>query len=126
MPDPAGRNGSRFSADHLTVPAASVRNVLADSVAAHCGLVQVEKVFDLPHDSGQPPRLVEVLHEVLAGGHQVDEDGYLRPEPVEVGQLEVDLDPPSDRQQVDDGIGRAANGGIDPYGVLERGAGHDR
>ena len=106
--------------DDLAIPARRVGDVLAHGAAVGGERVLVQHRSDLAQHRGQPARVVEILHQVLARGLQVDEARQLRAELVPVLELELHADPAGDRQQVHHGIGRTADRGIRLDGVLER------
>jgi hypothetical protein len=54
---------------------------------------------------------VEVLHQEPSGGLQIDQQWYPGAGGVEVIQGQCDSGPAGDGQQVDDGVGGAADGG---------------
>ena len=62
---------------------------------------------------------------MLAGGSQVREQGRPRGDLVEPLQRQVDTRAPGERDQVDDRVGRAAQGGEHDDGVVERLGGQD-
>ena len=85
------------------------------------GSVEVMKeLADLADHHRQAARVVEVLHQVLARRHQVDEAGHVAAEPVPVVERQLDADAAGDREQVHDGVGRAADRAVDHDRVLER------
>src|SRR5581483_1694048 len=63
--------------------------------------------------------IVELLHQEASGRHQVDDGRHAAADPVPVVEVDRHADAAGERQQVDDGVGRAADGGIDPDRVLE-------
>ncbi len=71
---------------------------------------RIEQVADLAQHGEQTTRPEQVLHEVLAGRLEVDEQRHLAARPVEVVEREVDAETAGDGQQVDDRVGRAADG----------------
>ena len=80
---------------------------------------------DLAQHGEQAARAVEVLHQKAAGRLQVDQQRHARADAVEVVLGELDPEPPGDRQQVDHGVGRPADGGERDDRVLERAAGEE-
>src|SRR5215831_16994792 len=87
--------------------------VLAERLAGNGETVQVEQVPQFEHDGRDAARVPEVLNRVPA----VDA--------VEV--VDGDLNPglPGDRRDVEQRVGRPANGGMQDDGVLERFASQD-
>ena len=51
--------------------------------------------------------IVEVLHQVLTGGHEIDETGHVSAKPVPVIERKVDTKSPRQRKEVNHSIGRA-------------------
>ena len=73
----------------------------------------------------QAAGVVELLHQEAARGHQVHDGRHAAAEAGPVLQFQRHADAPGDRLQVDHGVGRAADRGVDPDRVLERRAGQD-
>ena len=66
-----------------------------------------EQRRDLLQQRAQAARVVEILHQVLAGGPQVGEHRHVLRELVEAVELELDAGAPRHRDQVDQRVGRA-------------------
>ena len=118
----AGLERLRERLDDFAVPARRVGDVLAERLAVDRERLAVEHVLDLAHHRRQAARVVEIFHEELARGLQVHEARQLRADLVPVLELERHADAPGDGQQVDDRVGRAADGGVHADRILERGA----
>ena len=79
----------------------------------------MQAILELLDHHRQATGVVEVFHQVFARRHQVDEERLFAAEAVEVFQFQRHADAPGNRQQVDDEVGRSADGGVDHDGVLE-------
>ena len=77
------------------------------------------------HDDRDAADLVDVVHDVAAERLEVAEVRHLRADPGEVVEGQVDVGLAGDREQVQHGVGRAAERHHDGDGVLERRLGHD-
>jgi hypothetical protein len=122
----AAVEGPRPRADHLLVPDRRGRDVLRDRAARHGRRVEVEHVRELGHHGRQAARVVEVLHQVPAGGLEVDEPRRRRAQLVEQAERQLDADAPGEREQVQDRVRRAADRVQHADRVLERLAREDR
>ena len=71
----------------------------------------------------QATGVVEILHQVTAGRHEVDHGRHITAEPVPVIKAEIDANTSGDGDEMDDGVGRTADGAVEADGVLERLAG---
>ena len=113
--------------DHIGVPARRVLVVLPERLAVHRECIFVEKVIlaKLADHRRQPARVVKILHQVLARRHQVRKRMHAAAEAVEVLHLEIDADPPRDRDEVDHRVGGAADRREHTDGILERLPGED-
>ena len=87
--------------------------------------VQQPGVEQLPHHHRHPADAVEVGHVVAAVGLGVGQVGHPGGHPVEVVELQLDPGLVGDGQQVEHGVGGAAQGHGHGDGVLERLLGHD-
>ena len=112
----------RKGEDHVAVPAHRILHVLPQGVAVrgHRILVEEPGFGKLLVHRGQSTRVVEVLHQVLAGRHEIHDARHVAPERVPVVEGEVGADAPGQRQQVHDRVGGAADGAVGTNGVLER------
>jgi hypothetical protein len=106
--------------DHVGVEVLRAFDVGADRQAVGGDDVEVKQVGDLLHHDRQAAGIAEVLHQVLARRLQVDEARQLAREPVEVVDAELDAEAAGDRDQVDHGVGRAADRRERDDRVLER------
>ena len=79
----------------------------------------------LAQHRGQTAGIAEVLHQVLAVRHQVDERMHAAARSVPVVERQLDADAPRDGDEMDHRIGRAADRGIGADRVLERRLGQD-
>ena len=73
----------------------------------------------------QAAGVVEILHQEGAGGAEIGGDRHVAGDAVEVVEQELDAGAAGHGDQVDDGVGRAAERHVDDERVLERGAGKD-
>ena len=127
VPVPGGleRVGQRL--DHLAVPALRAGHVVPDAGAGDGDRAGVQQagLGQLAHHGGQAAGVAEVLHQVLPAGLQVDQGRHVAGQRVEVLEGQRHAQPPGDGQQVDHGVGGAADGRVHPDRVLERLPGHD-
>ena len=82
--------------------------------------LRVEQVLDLAEHGQQAAGPVEVLHQELPGRLQVDQQRDVGAGAVEVVLGQLDPEPAGDREQVHDGVGRAADRGQRDDRVEER------
>ncbi|SII46516.1 Uncharacterised protein [Mycobacteroides abscessus subsp. abscessus] len=96
--------------------------VLGHGPARHGEAVAVEEtgVEEGLHDHGHAADLEHVVHHVFAEGLDVAEVGNLVPDPVEVVEFEVDAGFGGDREEVEDGVRRPAEGHDDGDRVVQR------
>ena len=106
--------------DHRTIEDLGARDVLAHSPARDGRRVEVKEVGDLGHHGRQPAGVVEVLHQALARGFEIDEPRSRCRQLVEASERQIDADAARVGDQVDDCIRRAGDGVQSPNGVLER------
>ncbi len=109
-------------ADHLVVVLGRVAHVVPQAPAVHGERFRVGQqavLAQAAQHGGQAARVVELFHQEAARGLQVHQGGRAAPDAGPVLQVELHADAAGDRLQVDDGIGRAADGGIGADGVLE-------
>src|SRR5690606_28857412 len=85
---------------------------------------RVGQVGDLLEHGARAARPEQVVHQVAPGGLQVDQERDAGAGAVEVVEGQLDAEPAGDGEQVDDGVGGAADGGQGDDRVEERGAGH--
>ncbi len=84
--------------------------------------LEVEQVLDLGHEGGKSAGVVEVLHQVLAARDGCSASTGVAPgQAVEVVEAQLHLATPRHGDEVDDGVGRAAEGEDHRDGV-EKGA----
>ena len=101
--------------------------VLGHRAAGHREDIAVEQpgLEQVLHHDGDAADPVEVGHVELAARLHVGDVGHAGGDAVEVVQIEGDPGLVGDGQQVEDGVGRAAEGVGDRDGVLERSLRHD-
>ena len=99
--------------------------VFAQRLAVDGQAVEVELVLQLAHHRPRAARLVQVFHEALAGRLEVDQHRRLAAHSVETVEVERIAEPPGHRRDVDDGVGRSANGQQHAQGILEGRRRHD-
>ena len=80
---------------------------------------EVEQGRELTQQRGDAARVMKILHIVLARGLEINEHRRVPTERVDTVETELDADPPRDRRQMDDGVGRPANGEQHAQRVLE-------
>ena len=80
---------------------------LAHGYAGYCGLLQIKEGRNLLQNRWHTPRIVKVLHQVLARGHEIDKAGHVSAIPVPVVQREVNTESTRQREEVHDSIGGA-------------------
>lgn len=76
-------------------------------------------------EGGGTTNLAEILHDVLAGGLEVSEEGDSVGNGLEVVDSELDANGVGDGDEMEDGVGAATKNGNDGHGVLKGLAGHD-
>src|SRR5579884_42353 len=87
--------------DHIAVIARSLFHVLADSFAIYGQSMAMDEIAEFANDRGQSTGVVEVFHEVLACGHEVQQAGNVAPERVPIFEREFYSDAPGNRDQMD-------------------------
>jgi hypothetical protein len=85
----------------------------------------VQHVAQLEHDRRDAAGVPEVLDQVPAGRLHVGQDRHAPVNPVEVVDADVNPRLAGDHRQVEQRVGRAADGGVQDDRVLERVAGQD-
>ena len=83
-------------------------------------LMQQARLAQAFDDDGQAAGIKELFHQVFAGRHQVDDGRHVAAAAVPIFKGQVNADAAGDGQKVDNGIGRAADGGIGADGVFKR------
>src|SRR5215469_452306 len=99
--------------------------VLAERLAGNGEAVQMEQVSQFEHDGRDTTGIPEVLDRIPAGRLDV---GQHRDPPVDaVEVIDGYLNPslPGDRRDVEQCVGRPADGGVQDHGILERFTGQD-
>ena len=81
--------------------------------------IEMQQIPDLRHQRAQPAGVVEIFHEELAGGPDVGQHGNVPRDLIEEGQRQIEAAAPRQRDQMNDGVGRAADGHVDGDGVSE-------
>ncbi len=69
---------------------------------------------------------MERAHQEAARRLEIDEQGDVAADPVDIVEAQPDAGAPGQRQQVEHGVGRAADGSVDDDGVAERRRGEQR
>ena len=107
--------------DHIAVPARGLFHVLPEGASAGGDHVAVEHpgLGELPVHRRQAARVEEVLHQVLAGRHEVHDARDVTAQGVPVVEGEADADAPGEREEVHDRVGGAADRPVGADGVLE-------
>ena len=105
--------------DHTGVIVHGRRVVLAHGFAAHGDDVGVQQVLDFFHDHRQASGIAEVFHEVLARRLHVQNAGHFTAQSLKVIQGEFQAQTTGNRDQVNDGVGRATDGGQCANGVFK-------
>ena len=120
--EPPASSGFDARPDHALVDDLGRRRVevLADRAAGDGERVEVQQVADLLEHRRQPAGVVEVLHQVGAGGLEVDEPRRRRAQLVEQRERQLDPEPPGVGDQVDDRVRRAGDRVQRADRVLER------
>ena len=114
--------------DVLAVLEAGERvEVLGERLARDGHDVAVDELVleEVLEDGRDAANLVHVLHDVLARRLEVGDERYPVAHGLEVVDAELDAARVRDGDQVQDGVGRAAEDHGEDHGVLERGARHD-
>ncbi len=107
-------------ADHIVIEYLRTGDVFSECSAGHRHRVQMQVLLHAHHQRGQSPGIVEILHEVRRAARlDVGDDRHLAAGPLEVVQPDGDPGTPSLGDQMNDGIGGAADGHRDVDGVLE-------
>src|SRR5690606_34726568 len=119
----AGIRLERFieGVDDLGPPTGRLGHVFTQRTAVNRqrGQVQQTLLTQLAEYDGQAACFEEVFHQVATGWHQVEQAVHAAAQPVPVIQVEVDAHTACQGDEVYDGIGRTADGGIGPDGILE-------
>jgi hypothetical protein len=82
-------------------------------------------VRDLAQHRGQAPGVVEILHQEFTRRLQIDQAGQRRSVPIPIFELELHAEPTRNREQVHDGVRRAADRRVGLDRILERAARQD-
>ena len=109
-PSPVDRRVERMQHRAVKRGRVEIGQLLGHRAAAHGQRVAVEQpgVEQGTHDDRHPAHLVQVVHHVLAEGPDVGHVRHSPPDPVEVVQGQFHPGLVRNRQQVQDGVGRAA------------------
>ncbi len=126
-PGPGGLQRLGHGLDDLGVPAHGVGHVVAglEPVTVIASACSSPLSASSRITAGSATRVAEVLHEVPAVRLQVDQGRDVAGQRVEVVERQRHAQPAGDGQQVDDRVGRSADGRVRTDGVLERRPGHD-
>ena len=111
--------------DHIRVEILSTSNVLADCHAIGCHRIEMQMGSDRLHDRRQTTGVAEVLHQILAGRLQIDQTRQLASQPIEIINRQGHANSPGNCDQVDHGIGAAADSRKRADRVFEGLAGED-
>ena len=115
------RLGAR--ADDLPVPDLGLAEVAHQRPAGDRDRLRIEQVLDLAQHGQQPAGPVEVLHqEACPPAAGSTSSGTSAPVRSKSSWVELDAEPAGDREQVDDGVRRAADRGQRDDRVEERAA----
>src|SRR5262249_10225591 len=76
--------------DHIAVVAGGGGCVLANRLAVDGQRVAVNQIAELADHSRQAARVIEILHQVFARWHQVDQAGNVASQPVPIVEFEID------------------------------------
>ncbi|MCY1235289.1 hypothetical protein D9M72_478990 [compost metagenome] len=115
------RQGLFARHDDVVIVVGDVLDVVPDRVAGHGQgiLVQETHFADrLDHDR-ETAGVVELLHQVFARRLEVDDRRDVAAEAIPVVEAEIDADAAGKRQEVQHGVGRAADGAVDADGILK-------
>ncbi len=99
--------------------------LLAEGLAGNGHAVEVEQVLDLAQNDLKPAGLVEVVHVAAARRLDVDEHRGLVAHLVEGVEVDLDAQASRDGGEVDDAVGRSADGHQHAKGVLDGFRGDD-
>ena len=97
---------------------------VADCASAYGGRAEVEKRAKLAHERRHAARVMEMLHVVRARGLDVDEHGNFASQFVECIEVEWDAGAASHGDEVDETVGRSADG-LQNYHSVTDGCGRD-
>ena len=113
--------------DHLRVPVLGGLDVVPDGIAAYRQrvLVQQAGLAEFAQHHRQPAGVIEIFHQIFAGGHQVHEARQFAAQPIPIVQRQFHADAARECKQVHDRVGRTADGAVDADCVLERLLGQD-
>ena len=121
-----GRDRVVAAADGAVLPARrQAGEAVAEGPALDGGGARVDGVGDLGEEPRHPAGVVEVAHVAAAGGLEVDEHRDGAPERVDLGEVEPPSEAADDGGEVDDAVGRAAEGLQHRHGVADRPRGQE-
>lgn len=94
-------------------------DVFAEGLAGDGRDLGVEQVAHAVEEGGKAASEEELFHEVLAGGSEVGKQWNAAGDGIEMIERELDAEAAGHGDEVDDGVGGAAEGHIDCDGVFE-------
>ncbi len=94
---------------------------VAEGLAAHGDAGQIEQIPHLPHQRAQAAGIEEILHQIFAGRRDIGDHRHLPRDRVEPRHVERDAGAARHGDDVDDGIGRAAERHVHANGIVEGG-----
>ena len=75
---------------------------------------------NLGHQRAQSAGVVEIFHQIFAGGTNVGEHRNVTRDFIEARKRQIEAETAGDRDEMNDGVGRAADGHVDGDGVADR------
>ena len=96
-------------------------DVLAERAAVDGDAGQIEQIAQLAHQRAQAAGIVEILHQIFARRRDIGDHRHLPRDRVEPRHVERDAGAARHGDEVDDGVGRAAERHVHADGIVERG-----
>ncbi len=99
---------------------ACVADILAERAAGDGDAAKIEQALHLGHQRAQAAGVKKILHQIFAGRRDVGDHRHLARNGVEAGHVQRHAGAARHGNDVDDGVGRAAERHVDADGVVER------